>query len=345
VLSRLFGGADLDADLARAALGSILSGAADPLQAAALVGALRVKGETADELRGFVAAMREHGEEVDLGPARSQAIDTCGTGGDRAGTINVSTIAALVAAGAGVPVLKHGGRASSSRVGSADVLEALGAVVDLGPAGVRACLEASGFGFCWAPRFHPAMRHVAALRRALAVPTVFNFLGPLVNPGRVLRQVVGVGDPAMAERMLDVLEANGAVHAIVCYGHDGLDELSTVAPSTVHETRVDASGQRRRRVFTLDPGALGFRPARREELQGGDASENAARLRAVLAGERGAQRDFSVLNAAAALVVGDAAGDLAEAVELAEKALDSGRALEVLERFIAASRAAAEARG
>jgi anthranilate phosphoribosyltransferase len=333
VLSRLFGGADLDADLARAALGSILSGAADPLQAAALVGALRVKGETADELRGFVAAMREHGEEVDLGPARSQAIDTCGTGGDRAGTINVSTIAALVAAGAGVPVLKHGGRASSSRVGSADVLEALGAVVDLGPAGVRACLEASGFGFCWAPRFH------------LAVPTVFNFLGPLVNPGRVLRQVVGVGDPAMAERMLDVLEANGAVHAIVCYGHDGLDELSTVAPSTVHETRVDASGQRRRRVFTLDPGALGFRPARREELQGGDASENAARLRAVLAGERGAQRDFSVLNAAAALVVGDAAGDLAEAVELAEKALDSGRALEVLERFIAASRAAAEARG
>ena len=232
VLSRVFRGEDLTSDEASVVLDSILAGEAAPTQIAAFAAALRTKGETAAEITGLVRAMRARGERIDLGPG---LVDTCGTGGDRSGSINVSSMAAVIVAAAGARVCKHGGRASSSISGSADVFEALGVAVDLGPTGVVRCIEEVGIGFCLAPRFHPAMRHAAPVRRELGVATFFNFLGPLANPAGATRQVIGVGDPAMASRMLAVLEANGTERAMVVFGHDGLDELSTVTTSTVLE--------------------------------------------------------------------------------------------------------------
>ena len=261
-------------------------------------------------------------------------IDTCGTGGDRSGTINVSTVAAFVAAGAGARVCKHGNRAATSAAGSADVLEALGVVIDLGPDGVAACVEQAGMGFCFAARFHPAMRHAIPVRRELGVPTVFNFLGPLANPARVRRQVVGVSDPAMAEKVLGVLRANGADHAWVVYGHDGLDELTTADRSTVHEWR---HGEVRR--FEVDPAALGLAPAVRGDLVGGDAATNATLARSILEGAPGARRDIVVLNAAAALVVAGVCADLAAGVAAAEKSIDSGAATRVLDDLVRVSHA------
>ena len=338
VLATLFRREELSPEQATATFGEILAGRASPAQIGAFVAALRVKGETVAELTGFVAAMRRFGEGVSVGDG---TIDTCGTGGDRSGTINVSTLAALVATGAGATVLKHGGRAASSRAGSADVLEALGVAVDLGAEGVELCLRTTHVGFCLATRFHPAMRHAGPVRRELGVATVFNVLGPLDNPGRVTRQVIGVGDPAMAERMVGVLEATGAVHAIVCYGHDGLDELSTVTTSTAIELVAGADGTRRRTVV-VDPRALGIAPADPAELRGGDAVENAARARAILAGERGAQRDLVALNAAAALVVSGIVEDLAGGLEAAYASIDTGAAATALDGLVAISGAAAE---
>jgi anthranilate phosphoribosyltransferase len=240
-----------------------------------------------------------------------------------------------VVAGAGVPVCKHGGRASSSKAGSADVLEALGVVIDLGPAGVLRCIEESGIGFCFAPRYHPAMRHAGPTRRELGVPTAFNFLGPLANPARVRRQVVGVGDPAMAEKMCQVLVANGAARVAVVFGSDGLDELTTTGLSTMvvwHADDPAAPG-----VVTVDPAALGLAPARPEDLRGGDATANATFARRVLDGERGAHRDIVVLNAAAALVVGAQVADLTAGVELAAATIDRGAAAAALDALVIAS--------
>ena len=285
-------------------------------------------------------------------------MDTCGTGGDRSGTINVSTIAALVVAGAGVPVCKHGGRAASSKAGSADVLEALGVVIDLGPAGVRRCIEAAGIGFCFAPRYHPAMRHAIPIRRELGVPTAFNFLGPLANPARVRRQVVGVGDPAMAAKMARVLAAGGATHVLVVHGADGLDELSTTGPSTIYEWRAPevaadegagaagpagpvGSGRPAAslpiEIRTVDPVALGLPTARLEDLLGGDAQTNATLAKRVLAGEAGPQRDVVLLNAAAGLVVAGVCVDLAAGLMVAASSIDEGRAEAALDRLIAVS--------
>src|ERR1700752_832775 len=216
ILGRLAAGGDLDHSHARAALADILDGNATPAQIAAFIFGLRCKGETAEEMTGLVAAMVAASERV-MVPAEmsDRLVDTCGTGGDRRGTINVSTIAALVVAGAGAPVCKHGGRAASSKAGSADVLEALGVVIDLGPAGVLRCIQDAGMGFCFAPRYHPAMRHAVPIRRELGVPTAFNFLGPLANPARVRRQVVGGRDPSLAAKMVRVLAAGGAAHVLV----------------------------------------------------------------------------------------------------------------------------------
>ncbi|MCU1494037.1 MAG: Anthranilate phosphoribosyltransferase [Acidimicrobiaceae bacterium] len=324
---------------AAAAFEEILAGRATPAQTAAFAAALRTKGETVEELTGFVAAMRAYGETVTVS---ATAIDTCGTGGDRSGTINVSTLAALVAAGAGAKVCKHGGRAATSKTGSADVLEALGVVIDLGPAGVERCVEEAGMGFCLAVRYHPAMRHAATVRRELGTATVFNFLGPLVNPGRVSRQTLGVGDPTMAEKMVGVLRANGAVRAMVFFGHDGLDELSTVAPSTVIEIVADASGETDTRTYVVDPARLGLSPANPDSLRGGDPRENADRAREILSGADGPQRDLVALNAAAALVVAGLADDLAAGLDLACTALDSGAAAATLDKLVAVSSAAAE---
>lgn len=340
VLHRLFAREDLAAEDAAAAFGEILAGGATPAQTAAFAAALRTKGETVDELIGFVTAMRAHGERVVLS---ADAIDTCGTGGDRSGTINVSTLAALVAAGAGAKVCKHGGRAASSRAGSADVLEALGVVVDLGPEGVARCVHEAGIGFCLATRYHPAMRHAAPVRRELGVATVFNFLGPLVNPASVGRQVMGVGDPAMAEKMIGVLEANGAVHAMVLYGHDGLDELSTVASSTVIELVRDADGRTDRRAYVVDPARLGLAPATPESLRGGSPAENAERAREVLSGGAGPQRDLVALNAAAALVVAGLAADLPAGLGQACAALDAGAGVAALAKLVEVSNDAAGA--
>ena len=341
---------------AETVLGQVLTGRAQPTQIAALAIALRAKGESVEEMTGFVRAMVKHAVPLRL-PAGIDVIDTCGTGGDRLRSINVSTIAALVVAATGAKVCKHGGRASSSAVGAADVLEALGAVADLGPEGVARCIEEIGLGFCFAPRFHPAMRYAGPVRKELGIPTVFNFLGPLANPGRARYQVVGVSDRTMADKMLGVLEANGARRAWIVYGDDGLDELSTTGPSTVHELRTptgaDAfngsegfddtpAGTPVRTTFRVDPEELGLSRVTIGDLQGGDAAYNADVIRRVVAGDISPHRDVAVLNAAASLVVVGKVADLKAGVELAMSVIDDGRAALVLEGFIRLTREAAE---
>ena len=336
VLGRVAAGDRLSAEEASAALADVLEGNATPAQIAAFMFGLRCRGETVEEMTGMVSAMLSASERVELPAAVAErVIDTCGTGGDRSGTINVSTIAALVVAGAGVPVCKHGGRAASSQAGSADVLEALGVVIDLGPAGVARCVAEAGIGFCFAPRFHPAMRHAIPIRRELGVPTAFNFLGPLANPARVRRQVVGVGDPAMAAKMAGVLQAGGATRVMVVHGADGLDELSTTGPSTVQFYR---DGELAETI--VDPQIIGLAPASLADLRGGDAATNAKRAVAVLSAEPGAQRDIVLLNAAAGLVVGGVVDDLTDGLEMAAAVVDDGRAMAALERLISVSQEA-----
>jgi anthranilate phosphoribosyltransferase len=256
----------------------MLAGDATSAQIAAFIVGLRMKGETVDELVGLRAALVDAAEPLAL-PEGLDPVDTCGTGGDSSGSINVSSIAALVAAGGGVPVVKHGNRAASSKCGSADVYEELGINIEAAPDVVSACVVEAGFGFCFARRFHSAMRHVGPTRQELGVPTVFNVLGPLANPARVRRQVLGVGDPGMAQRMLAVLEASGTVRAMVVHGHDGLDELSTTAPSTVHELR-----DGRVLTYEVDPADLGLARAEAADLQGGDVRTTADAARRILAG-------------------------------------------------------------
>ena len=331
VLGALTRGRDLSAAEAGAAMAEILQGAASPAQIAAFIVALRMKGETVEEMTGLLDTMLELAERVPLAEGLD-VVDTCGTGGDRSSSINVSTIAAFVVAGAGAPVCKHGNRAQSSQCGSADVLEALGVAAELAPEGVAACVEKAGMGFCFAPRFHPAMRFAGPTRRELGVPTVFNFLGPLANPARARRQALGVADPAMAERMIGVLAAKGAERALVMYGHDGLDELSTTTTSTVLELRDGTV-----RTYVVDPTELGLPHVDSADLKGADAAANADVARRVVGGERGAYRDIVLLNAAAGVVAAGLADDLSEGLEAATASVDEGRAAAVLERLITVS--------
>ncbi|MGH9190267.1 MAG: anthranilate phosphoribosyltransferase [Acidimicrobiales bacterium] len=331
VLGLLSRRSDLTSDHSAAALSALLSGEATSAQIAGFCLALRVKGETVEEIRGLLGAMLDRCEKVPV-PAGLDPVDTCGTGGDRSSTINASTIAALVVAGAGAAVCKHGNRAASSRCGSADVLEALGVTVDVGPEGVAACLAEAGMAFCYAPRFHPALRHAGQTRRELGVPTVFNILGPLANPAGVKRQALGVSDPGLAEKVMGVLQANGADRALVFYGHDGLDELSTVTTSTVLELR---DGEVRR--SEVDPVSLGLDAADPGALRGGDAATNAGLARRVLDGAPGPHRQFVLLNAAAGVVAAGLVDDLAAGLEVAAESVDSGRASEVLERLVKVS--------
>jgi anthranilate phosphoribosyltransferase len=266
-----------------------------------------------------------------------KAIDIVGTGGDRSHSINVSTMAAIVVAGAGVPVCKHGARGASSLCGTADVFEALGVVLELTPQGVRRCVEEAGIGFCFAPRFHPAFRFAAPSRREIGIPTVFNLLGPMANPGRVRRQVIGVADARFAERMLASLRAHGSTDAWVVHG-GGLDELTTTGPSTV--LALDHEGGAR--TFTVDPVQLGLAPATHDQLVGGDPEHNAEVVRRVLAGERGAHRDIVVLNAAAALIVAGVAVDLPAGLAVAADSIDTGRAAGALAQMVAVSQDAAD---
>jgi anthranilate phosphoribosyltransferase len=331
LLGTLTAGQDLDRDVARSAMAKMLAGEATSAQIAAFIVGLRMKGETVAELVGLREAMIDAAVAVPLSGERDP-IDTCGTGGDRSGSINVSSIAALVAAGGGVDVVKHGNRAASSQCGSADLYEALGIDIEADPDRVAACVEETGFGFCFARRFHTAMRHVGPTRQELGVPTVFNVLGPLANPARVRRQVLGVGDPAMAERMLAVLEASGTVRAFVVHGHDGLDELTTTTISTVHELRDG-------RVYTteLDPTELGLERATLDDLRGGDVAANVDAARRILDGEQGPQRDVGLLNAAAAFVVSGTVDDLADGLDAARHSIDGGAAGAVLERVVEVS--------
>jgi anthranilate phosphoribosyltransferase len=338
VLGRLSSGRDLSSAEAAAAFADVFEGSATPSQLAAFIFGLRCKGETVAEMTGLVQAMLAAAELVPLSESTAaRVVDTCGTGGDRTGTINVSTIAAFVVAGAGVPVCKHGNRAISSKAGSADLLEALGVDINLGPPQVAACVEEAGMGFCFAPRFHPAMRYAGPTRRELGVPTVFNFLGPLANPARARRQVVGVSDATMADKMAGVLAANGAVHALVVYGHDGLDELTTTDRSTLVESRVDAGGERRVRTWQVDPRELGLARVATAELLGSDAASNADFARRVLGGEKGPRRDIVLLNAAAGLLVAGVAADLVEGLDIAATALDDGQAAARLDRLVEVS--------
>lgn len=331
VLKQLLDRADLGGDEAAAAVTTILEGEATSAQIAGFLVALRAKGPTVTEFAGMLGAMLAAATPLPLDPDVA-AVDTCGTGGDGLHTINVSTIAALVVAGAGGRVCKHGNRAASSACGSADVLEALGVTIDAPPPVVARCVEEAGIGFCFAPTFHPAMRHVGPTRRELGVPTVFNLLGPCANPARVRRQVVGVSDPAHAELIARALAAHGSEHVLVVHGHDGIDELSTVGPSTVVTWH---GGTLTRSV--VDPESLGLRRATHEELRGGDAATNAAIARAVLGGAPGAHRDVVLLNAAAALVVAGLADDLAQGLSLGAAAIDDGRAAAALDRLVTVS--------
>jgi anthranilate phosphoribosyltransferase len=333
VLGPLTQGRDLSAAAARGAMDEILAGNATSAQIAGLIVALRLKGETVEELAGLLDAMAAAAERVEL-PSLDGVVDIVGTGGDRSHSVNVSTMAALVVAGAGVPVCKHGNRAASSRSGSADLLEALGVNLELDAAGVARCVADAGIGFCFAPRFHPAMRHAGPTRKELGVPTVFNVLGPLANPAGVRRQVVGVADGSLAERVALVLVARGAERALVVHGDDGLDELTTTTTSTIVEV-VDGEVVR----TTVDPEALGLPLVAPEALVGGDAEANAAVARRVLAGEPGPARDVVLLNAAAGLVAAGRAFDLADGIAQSATAIDSGAGQLALDRLVEASNA------
>ena len=336
LLTELVEGRDLPAAHARAAMATILSGDATAAQLIGFVVALRAKGETPEELSGLLDAVLAAASLVPLSEElRSRAVDIVGTGGDRSHSINVSTMAAIVVAGAGVPVCKHGARAASSQCGAADVLEELGVAIELSPEGVLRCVEEVGIGFCLAPKFHPAFRFAAPSRREIGIATVFNLLGPMANPGRVRRQLIGVANPLVAERMLASLRLHGSERAWVVHG-GGLDELTTTGTSTVLALDDDNV-----RTFTVDPVALGFAPAIPDELTGGTPPQNAEVVRRVMKGEHGAHRNIVLLNAAAGLVVAGVVDSLEDGVVLATSAIDEGHAERTLDRWVHESQAAA----
>ncbi len=340
ILARLSRRESLTADESEGALGVVLAGDATPVQVGAFLALLHAKGETADEVTGLARAMVDAAVPCPLDPGDRVVVDLVGTGGDRLASINVTTLAAFITAGSGVLVCKHGNRAASSSVGTADVLEALGVAIEIGPEGVARCVTEAGMGFCFAQRFHPAMRFVGPVRKDLGVPTVFNFLGPLINPARTRHQLVGVSDATMGPIMAGVLGATGSRHAMIVHADDGLDELSVTSPSSVLELRGDGSGEFEVSDWRVDPAALGFAPATMADLRGGDAAFNARIIRSVLEGEQGARRDIGLLNAAAALVVAGAVTDLESGVEAAAESIDSGRAVAVLDALVATSQEA-----
>ncbi len=326
-IDRLLAGEDLGRDGAAEALDAILSGQIDPVQTGAFLIALRAKGETAAELAGLASVVRARSALVRV--TNTPLVDTCGTGGGRA-TFNVSTAAAFVVAGAGVSVAKHGNRSATSRSGSADVLEALGARIDLTPDAVAQCIERVGVGFMFAPSHHPAFRHIGPVRAALGVRTIFNLLGPLTNPAGVRRQVIGVSDPSYVERIAAALAELGAEHALVVSSEDGLDEISTSAPTNVAE--VTSRGVR---LWRIDPAALGLAPATEQDVAGGAPADNAAIIITALERGTGAAADLIAVNAAAAILVSGRATRLEDAIVAARESITSGGARERLAQFVA----------
>ncbi len=330
LLARVVDGEKLERQEARSAMQLIMRGEATPAQIAGFLVALRIRGETVDEIVGFADAMRGAANPVDL--ETRGLVDTCGTGGDGADTFNISTAAALVAAAAGVPVAKHGNRAVSSECGSADVLEALGVTLVADQASLRRSLADAGIAFLFAPSQHPAMKHAVGPRRELGLRTVFNLLGPLTNPAGARRQVVGVYDAALVRPLAEVLGQLGAAHAMVVHGAGGMDELSLLGATEVAEW--DGSQVR---TYSVTPEQVGLTRAHAPQLAGGPAADNAAIVRSVLAGEPGPRRDIVLLNAGAALQMGGAAGTLVQGVEAAANAIDTGAASTTLERLVAST--------
>jgi anthranilate phosphoribosyltransferase len=334
-IDALASGRDLTADQAGEVLGVIMAGEASETQIAAFLIALRTKGETVEELTGLARTMRARATPVRA--AREDLLDTAGTGGGRS-TFNVSTTAALIAAGSGCAVAKHGNRSATSLSGSADLLEALGARIDLDAGMVGRCIDEVGFGFMFAPAHHQATRFVVPVRKELAVRTIFNFLGPLTNPAGARRQIVGVADAAFLDTMAGALVGLGVERAMVVCGEDGVDELSTCAGTRV----VEVNGERVEH-YVVDASTLGLGPARPEEVAGGAPADNARTTRAILAGEPGAPRDLAVLNAGAAIYAAGQAESLAEGVDRARETIDSGEAQRTLERYVEFSRELAAA--
>ena len=330
-LASVIDGRTLDPDEARAAMGAVMDGEATPSQLAALLVALRMRGETVDELTGFAAAMRERVTRVD---APADVVDTCGTGGDGSGTFNISTAAALVVAAAGVPVAKHGNRAVTSRAGSADVLDALGVRIDHDAASAGEALRSHGFAFLFAPNFHPAMRHAGPTRREIGVRTAFNLLGPLTNPAGARRQIVGVGDPVAAPKLAEVLHRLGVERAFVVHG-SGLDELPLDGSGVLYHASPEEVIRHQ-----IDARKLGLSGAPTSKLAGGDPADNARLLEAVFHGESGARRDVVLLNAAAALLAAGRVEQLEEGLDVAALTIDAGQVTELLETLRTERRAA-----
>ncbi|HEX9269423.1 MAG TPA: anthranilate phosphoribosyltransferase [Candidatus Limnocylindria bacterium] len=331
-LGAVAAGRTLSRDEAESAMASVMAGEATAAQLGALLAALAVRGETVDEIAGFAAGLRAAAVHVRV---TDGAIDTCGTGGDRSNSFNISTVSAIAAAAAGARVAKHGNRAASSACGSADVLEALGVKIDLGPEQVAACVDDVGLGFMFAPRYHPAMRHAGPVRREIGIRTIFNVLGPLANPAGVRRQLLGVPSPALGERMVHVLRELGAECALVVHGADGLDEISPSGPTRTWELRAGTV-----RVGELTPEDAGLPAARAGAVAGGDPATNAGIARRVLSGaERDGARTAVLLNAGAACYVAGLAGSVAEGVALAASAIESGAATAKLDAWVTRSAA------
>lgn len=323
VLDPLMAGTDLTRNQAHAAMSAVMGGEATDAQIAAFIVSLRAKGETAEEMTGLVDAMYEAALTVEVG---EPVVDVVGTGGDQAGTFNISTTAAFVVAGAGAKVAKHGNRAASSQTGSADLLEALGFDLELAPDSTVRMVKEAGFGFFFAPRYHPAMRHAAPVRKELGIRTVFNFLGPLCNPAGAKHMSVGTSDPAMAALMIEVLRNRGTTSAFVFYGEDGLDELTTTGPSYIYRLR---DGEITHAEWT--PEDFGVERATIGDLKGGSAADNLAITRSVLSGDHGPKRDIVLVNAAPGIVAAGLVNGFTEAMGLAAQSIDSGAALAALE--------------
>ena len=326
LLAHLLDRRDLTATQAGAAITEILNGDATPSQMTAFIVALRAKGETVVELEGMLHAVRSAGMRVDLKPELAErAIDIVGTGGDNSNTVNVSTMSALVVAGAGVPVCKHGNRAASSKCGAADLLEEAGVAIELDPHGVEACVVETGFGFCLAAKFHPAFRYTGPSRREIGVPTAFNLLGPMANPAPIANMLVGVAMPNMMAAMTGALSTRGVTSAWVVHGHGGLDELAVSGPNTVFELKDGTVTQ-----FEINAKEFGIASSTLEDVRGGDAAQNLAIVKELFKGKPGAVRDIVTFNAGCALFVSGVAGDVMDGIERARASIDSGSAAAVL---------------
>ncbi|MFN8665402.1 MAG: anthranilate phosphoribosyltransferase [Thermomicrobiales bacterium] len=325
-------GDTLDSAMAGAVMDAIMTGEVTPAQIGALVTALRIRGETVEEIAGFAGAMRRHALRVHVDLDASPVVDTCGTGGDSSGTFNISTTASFVIAGAGVRVAKHGNRSVTSKCGSADLLEGLGVVIELSPQAVAQCVDEVGIGFMFAPAFHPAMRFVGPTRREIGIRTVFNILGPLTNPAGARHQLIGVGHPGIAHKLASALAALDSEHAVLVHAEEGLDELGLSGQSLV--TEYDA---RKGDVvsYAISPEDVGLQMAATGALAGGDLQENVRITLAILNGEKGPRRDAVLFNAGAGIYAANGAESIAAGVAVAERAIDDGKALEAMERLAA----------